>query len=512
MKKTFYITTPIYYVSGPLHIGHIYSTIMAWVIRNYKKSRGYDTLFLTGSDEHGQKIANKAAEEGISEQEYVDKFVKIYKETWTKWNIDYDYFSRTTNKHHVKMVQEIFSEFLRRGWIYKGFYEGLYSTNDEEYLTKAQAKEENGEYFHPVSGHKLTLTKEEAYFFKTSKLASWWLDLQASNKDMFWPEKVVNEMKNNFFSDGLEDLCVTRNTVKWGIPSKEEPEHTMYVWLDALFNYVTNIGFDFNNPSQDYQKFFANGDEIVHLLGKEISRFHFIYWPMFLHALDLKLPNKILSHGLIRDKDGRKMSKSLGNAIDPQYLLDKYGDELIKTFFAAQTSLGEDGNFSEEKLIEFTNTELVNNYGNLVSRTVKMISNSFPKGLHYSNNGEKIDLDIIAKINSFKDDFFKEMDQFKLDKGFKLVFELSSHLNKYIDETTPWKLTDNLERLQQVLSILLNGIYAVSCALKITLPRKINDVAQALGIKEFNFEDIDNFSKFDNKEIAQKFMFLARIK
>lgn len=511
-QKTFYITTPIYYASGPLHIGHLYCTIMAWVIRNYKKALGYDAKLLTGSDEHGQKIQEKALVAKKEPKQYVDDLVKSYKEMWAKWEIDYDYFSRTTESFHEQAVQKIFSYFLQKGLIYKGSYQGLYSVQDEEFLTKNQAVYKDGKYYHPSSKHELINMEEESYFFKMNEVQKWWSEYNKKHPDFLLPKKVVNEMTNNFVKEGLEDLSVTRTNVKWAIPTIDDPKHTIYVWFDALFNYITKLGFDFNKPKDDFVKYWKNGDEIVHILGKEIARFHFIYWPIVLNCLGIKLPNHIVSHGLLRDKDGLKMSKSLNNVIAPDYLFDKYHHEMIKYYFATQIIFGEDGNFSEEKLKEVVNADLINNYGNLVSRTLKMIHNSFPKGLLYSVNSKKIHKDIEKEIKNFSAQFQKHMDAFEIDKGFKKAIELSAKLNKYIDETTPWKLTDKLEELEPILVRLLNGIYAVSCALQIVLPTKIKEVASVLKVKKFDFEKINDFNKFDKVICDEKYLLFNRLK
>ncbi|MCS4536697.1 MULTISPECIES: methionine--tRNA ligase [unclassified Mycoplasma] len=512
MKKTCYITTPIYYASGPLHIGHLYSTIMARTLANYKKIMGYDVKFLTGSDEHGQKIQNKALKNNQKPKEFVDDLVKSYIETWKKWNIEIDYFSRTTSPQHEATVKKVFSWFLKNGFIYKDKYEGLYSIEDEEFLTKAQALEIDGKFYHPTSKHELTKMAEESYFFKISAMQEWWSDYVAKNSKFLMPEKTLNEIQSNFVSEGLEDLSVTRTNVEWAIPINEDNKHTLYVWLDALFNYVTALNFDLENPGADFVKYWEKGDEIIHILGKEISRFHFIYWPMFLKAINIKQPSHIVSHGLLRDKDGRKMSKSLGNAIEPDYLYQNYHPEMIKYYFASQIIFGEDGNFSEEKLKETINADLINNYGNLVSRTLKMISNSFTSGTVYKHSNEQIHKQIEDEIIGFDYEFSSLMDNFKIDKAHKKIVELSSKLNKYIDETTPWKLTDNLDKLNLILNRLLNGIYSLSWALQVTMPNKIKEVAQALKIDEFSKENLHDFTKFDNIKLADKFMFFARLK
>ncbi|VEU77993.1 methionine--tRNA ligase [Mycoplasmopsis columbinasalis] len=512
-KKTFYVTTPIYYASGPLHIGHLYCTIMAWTIANYKKSQGYDAKFLTGSDEHGQKIANKAKPQNKEPKQFVDELVETCKQMWAKWDINYDYFSRTTSAHHEEAVKQVFSWFLANDFIYKDRYEGLYSIEDEEFLAKNQAVFKDGEYFHPSSGHKLAVMSEESYFFKIKKMQAWWVEYVKTHPNFLLPQKTVNEMFNNFVNEGLEDLSVTRTNVAWAIPIKEDFHHTLYVWLDALFNYVTTLGYSPSNPkAADYVKYWENGTEIVHILGKEISRFHFIYWPMFLEALGLRQPTTIISHGLLRDKDGRKMSKSLHNVIEPDTLFNKFDDEMIKYYFASQVIFGEDANFGEEKLKEVVNADLVNNFGNLISRTLKMLSNSFDHGIVYKTSNEQVHLEIENEIKSFLDNYVTAMDAFHFDKGLKLAIELSDKLNKYIDKTMPWKLTNNLPELSLVLSRLLNGIYAVAFALQVSLPRKIAEVATALGVTNFDKDALLDFHKFDNVIPAKQFMLYERLK
>ncbi|EFF41296.1 methionine--tRNA ligase [Mycoplasmopsis alligatoris] len=511
-KKTFYITTPIYYASGNLHIGHLYTTTLAWTIANYKKSRGYDVKFLTGSDEHGQKIFLKAQEANISAQKYVDDLVKNYKKMWSDFGIDYDYFSRTTNQNHKETIQQIFELFLKKGIIYNGNYEGLYSVSDEEFFTKTQAvKGQDGNYYHPLSNHKLSVVKEESYFFKMSEFQEW-LKLEILNNPTWLnPQKVINELNNNFISKGLEDLSVTRSNVSWGIKTLSDPKHTIYVWLDALCNYISALGFNLkSNTNTDFEKYWQNGDEIVHLLGKEISRFHFIYWPIFLKALDIKMPSKMISHGWIITPTG-KMSKSKNNVIDPYDLLAKYHPEMIKYFFVSKINLGEDGVFDIKLFEDTINSELINNYGNLVSRTLKMISNSFDNGIKHKKSDDNIHKNIDTAILESKEKFIKYFDEFNLSTGLKVAIDLGNTLNKYIDETTPWKLTDRLDELELILSRLLNGIYAMSTYLKVVMPQKMNEVSKALNI-EFDLEQVQNFEKFDNKKMESKFLFFQRIK
>ncbi|MBZ4212573.1 methionine--tRNA ligase [Mycoplasma sp. U97] len=514
MKKTCFVTTPIYYASGPLHLGHIYCTTVAKTISNYKKIMGYDVKFLTGSDEHGQKIEQKAKLNNKSPKEYVDDLVLSYKDVWKKWHIDYDYFSRTTSAEHIESVSDIFELFLQKGLIYRDKYNGLYSVEDEEFLTESQATKKDDEFFHPVSGHKLINVSEDSYFFDINRFITWWKNEIVENPDFLSPQKILSEVNKNFINEGIENLSVTRQHIKWGIPVKSDSKHILYVWLDALFNYITALGYSPNNSGQDYIKYWENGNEIIHIIGKEISRFHFIYWPIFCKALNIKIPSKIYAHGLLRDKDGRKMSKSLNNVIDPDYLLNKYDHEMVKYYLTTQITFGEDGNFSEEKLIDTVNSDLVNNYGNLISRTLKMISNSFPNGMFYRKNSKKEHIDIEQKIESFSNKFISFMDDFKIDKALSSAMKLSDALNKYIDELKPWLLKNDSEKneLESILIRLLHGIYAISWGLQIVIPEQIKNVAKALNIKTFELDKITDMKKFDNHKMTDKFILYSRIK
>ncbi|MEE3928022.1 methionine--tRNA ligase [Mycoplasmopsis ciconiae] len=510
-RKTCYITTPLYYASGNLHIGHLYTTTLAWVISNYKKLNNYEVILLTGSDEHGQKIQQKAKEANLTPQEFTDKVSQTFMQLWKAYGMDADFQTwRTSNKKHVQTVQKAFSYFVNKGLIYKSKYEGLYSISDEEFLTKSQANlGEDGNYYHPSSGHKLEFVSEESYFFKISAFKEWISEYIEQHPNFLAPEKTINEIKNSFL-DNLLDLSVTRTNIEWGIPVKEDPTHTIYVWLDALLSYIIALGFDFDDSSETFQKFWNEGDEIIQLLGKEIARFHFIYWPIFLKSLDLRLPSKIQSHGWIITPTG-KMSKSKGNTIDPYQLLENYHPEMIKYFFASQIPLGDDGVFEAERLKNTINADLINNYGNLVSRTLKMISNSFDRPLVYKKSLNDLDIEIENKILESKDQFISYFDKLDLANGFASAIKLSSSLNKYIDETKPWTLKENLDDLEQILVRLLNGIYAVSTYLSVVMPDKMKEVSQALNI-DFSINYLENFAKFDNIKTAKTFMFFERIK
>ncbi|MGL4252377.1 MAG: methionine--tRNA ligase, partial [Metamycoplasmataceae bacterium] len=345
-RKTFYITTPIYYPSGNLHLGHLYSTTIAWVIRNYKIKMGYDVLFGTGSDEHGQKIEKKALELKLSPQEYVDIQSKVFSSFWKDSKIDYDLFSRTTNIKHKEAIEKVFNFLLEKEFIYKGHYNGLYSVNDEEFIAEKDAFVKDNKYYHPTSKHLLEFVKEESYFFKMDNFSKWLVEYNAENPDFIIPSKIWLELKKNFIDKKLEDLSITRISFSWGIKINNDPKHVVYVWLDALFSYLTALNWTPDNETSEYLKYWKNGDEIVQVVGKEITRFHCIYWPIFLKALNIKLPTHILSHGWLITPEG-KMSKSKGNVVDPIQLIEKYDIEVIKYFLISQINIFNDGIFDE---------------------------------------------------------------------------------------------------------------------------------------------------------------------
>lgn len=510
-NKTFLVTTPIYYPSGNLHIGHLYSTTIAWVLRNYKKMQGYDTKFLTGSDEHGQKIAKKAQEANLSEIEYVDAQVANFIHLWKEAKIDYDVFTRTTEEKHKKIVQTIFSTLLAKGVIYIGKYKGLYSIEDEEFFTKTQAIEKDGEFYSPISNHKLIEVEQDSYFLENSKFEKWLLEYIESNPNFIIPKKIVNELKNNFILKGLEDLSVTRNNFKWGINILENQEHIIYVWIDALSNYITALNYSLPND-EDFQKFWVNGDEIVHVVGKEITRFHCIYWPIILKALDLRMPTTVLSHGWLITPEG-KMSKSKGNVIDPLELFKEFSPEAVKYFLVSQIYLGNDGVFSYDNLLNVYNANLVNNYGNLVSRSLTIINKFFTSPVKFiSTNLTEIDQEILDKIKQFLNEYIEDFDNYQIDKAIKTAISLSSELNNYIEKTMPWSLKDELPKLEAICSVLLNGIYAVATMLHPILWDKNLEIAQQLGFENFEFEQILNFNKFDNIIAQKKSIFLERKK
>ncbi|MBN3534445.1 methionine--tRNA ligase [Mycoplasma procyoni] len=511
-KKTFFITTPIYYPSGNLHIGHLYTTSLAWVIANYKKLMGYDVKFLTGSDEHGLKIQQKAEQAKMNTQEFVDMQVAKFKDLWNLSKIDYDYFSRTTSLKHKEVVLNVFDKLLEKGIIYKGLYKGLYSVSAEEFLTPTQAVEKNGKYYHPVSEDELVEIEEESYFFKMSLFQEWLLDYWKTNPKFVFPEQIIRELENNFLDKGLEDLSVTRISFSWGIPLRKDPKHVIYVWLDALFNYVSALGYSLEQ-NEDYLKYWENGDEIVHVVGKEITRFHCIYWPIMLKALDIKLPTTILSHGLIRDAQGRKMSKSLNNVVDPIELLNNFDPEVVKYYLTTQIIVGQDANFDFENFKAVYNSNLANNFGNLLSRTISMIKQSFESSVKYHESKlSDFEKDIYKAISETKATFISEMNDFRVDRAYKAVVQLSKQLNGYVDLTLPWTLKENKERLEVVLNTLLNGIYAVATMMSPILKDKSKEVISQLGIKELSMEDLENWSKFDEVVVQKGNVLFERIK
>ncbi|WP_330463489.1 methionine--tRNA ligase [Metamycoplasma gateae] len=501
-QKTFYITTPIYYPSGNLHIGHLLTTTLAWVYKNYKNSQGYKTFFATGIDEHGQKIQKKAEENNLDPQLYVDMQSEKFIDLWKLLKIDYDFYSRTTNKKHEETVLKVFEKMYESGFIFKDKYTGLYSVSDEEFLTESQAIYKDGKYFHPSSGHELQTIEEESYFFNMKKIEPWIKKFFEQNPSFLTNKNIEKELNNNFLTKGLEDLSVTRISFDWGIKIpkekyKDEKQHVIYVWLDALFSYLTALNF-LENDDKNYQEFWDSGDERVHVLAKEISRFHAIYWPIFLEAINVNKPTKEVVHSWIITPEG-KMSKSKGNIIEPIPLVEKYGAEEVKYFFSSQVNIDNDFSFSEELLINVLNADLANNFGNLVNRTIKMINQNFETGTFFNEKSlEEIDLNILNSLYSYYQEYEKNFDSYHADKAFKVAINLSSKLNEYIDLTKPWLLKDNLERLNSVLNTLLNGIYTVNLMLSNVMPDKCSKILDFLKLNINSKTEIINFKKFDN--------------
>jgi len=448
-KKPFYITTPIYYPSAKLHIGHAYCTTLADTIARYKRLTGHDVFFLTGSDEHGQKIQQKAEEAGVTPQAYVDKIVAGFQNLWDRLGISNDDFIRTTEKRHEKVVQEIFRRIYAKGDIYKGEYKGLYCTPCESYWTEHQLDEHG---CCPDCGRPVQEVTEEAYFFKMSNYADRILAHIENNPDFLQPESRRNEMIN-FIKQGLEDLCISRTSFDWGIPvpmDDGDKKHVIYVWFDALTNYLTPIGFLDNEEM--FKKYWPAD---LHLVGKEIVRFHTIIWPCILMALDLPLPKKVYGHGWLI-VDGDKMSKSKGNVVDPIALIDEFGADTIRYFLLREINLGQDGNFSRDALIERINSDLANDLGNLLHRTLSM-AKKFQGGVLSAPVGEsEIDKSLKADAAETVKVYRENMDKMELSAALKKAWAFVSRSNKYIDETAPWALAKDETKKQELANVLYN--------------------------------------------------------
>ena len=486
-KKTYYITTPIYYPSAKLHIGNTYTTVAADTIARFKRLTGYDVMFLTGTDEHGQKIQRIAEEKGITPKEHVDEVVAGIKELWKMMNISYDKYIRTTDDYHIKAVQDIFKKLYDQGDIYKSSYEGLYCTPCESFWTETQLVDGKC----PDCGRPVEKSKEEAYFFKMSKYADKLIEYIESHPEFIQPESRKNEMINNFLKPGLQDLCVSRTSFNWGIPVTFDTDHVVYVWIDALSNYITALGYGSDN-TELYNKYWPAD---VHLIGKDILRFHTIYWPIMLMALGLPLPKQVFGHGWLL-VDGGKMSKSKGNVVDPVKLVEIFGVDAVRYYLLREMPYGSDGSYNSESFIKKINSDLCNDLGNLLSRTVAMVQKYFDGVIPVPSAKENIDDELINLALSIPEKVEKAIDALKLPEALEEIFTLISRANKYIDETTPWILAKDdskKERLGTVLYNLAESLRIASVLLSAFLPDTSLKINEQLNAVNITWDSIKNF-------------------
>ena len=493
-RGKYYITTAIAYTSGKPHVGNTYEVVLADAIARFKRQEGYDVFFMTGTDEHGQKIENKANEAGVTPKEFVDKTSGEVHRIWDIVNASYDKFMRTTDTDHEEQVQKIFKKLYDKGDIYKGHYEGMYCTPCESFWTESQLVDGKC----PDCGREVTPAKEEAYFFKMSKYADRLIEYIESHPEFIQPVSRKNEMMNNFLKPGLQDLCVSRTSFKWGIPVDFDPKHVVYVWLDALTNYITGIGYDVDGNSSD--RFKANWPADLHLIGKDIIRFHTIYWPIFLMALDLPLPKKVFGHPWLIQANG-KMSKSKGNVIYADDLVDIFGVDAVRYFLIHEMPFENDGVLSWELLVERINSDLANTVGNLVKRTISMTNKYFDGEVRDMGVAEDIDAEFKSVITGTRDKVEAKMETLHVADALTEVINLFKRCNKYIDETEPWVLAkdeEKADRLRTVLYNLTEGINIGAALLKAYLPNTSAKILEQINTTEVEYDELDKFGHYPN--------------